>query len=201
MLIFWQNLPAKVGPDNGRYERYLTWLIPFIGEWVMKIKAFTLYEVVVVVVLLGILAAILVPTLQGHTMSARESAVKDCLMTMRTQIQLYKMEHDGFLPGYVNGAGAPTATLQLQFIGTTTVLGLASPSKVPSAPFIYGPYVMKLPENPFNNRTDIKYVPEGTDFSFAVNSSTSGWLYKKETGEFVINWHGTDSKGEYIYEY
>ena len=57
-----------------------------VGEWVMKKSAFTLYEVMIVIVLLGILVAIVVPTLQGQTTNARESAVKDCLMTMRTQI-------------------------------------------------------------------------------------------------------------------
>jgi general secretion pathway protein G len=167
----------------------------------MKVRAFTLYELMIVVVLLGILAAIIAPTLQGHTTSARESAVKECLMTMRTQIELYKIEHNGVPPGYVNGSPAPQAFLELQFIGTTTLTGQASPSKVPSAPYLYGPYVKKLPVNPFNNLSDIAYVDLATSFADEVDGTTSGWLYKKETAEFVINWPGTDSKGVNFYDY
>lgn len=167
----------------------------------MKRRAFTLVEVIIVVTILGILAAVVIPTFQGQTTSARESAAKDSLKTMRTQIELYKLQHDGVPPGYVNGVAAPTSTLQLQFIGTTTIIGLASPNKIPTAPFLYGPYVKKLPENPFNNLTNIAYVDEATDFSAAVDGASSGWLYKKETGEIRINWMGTDQKGDNFYDY
>src|SRR4030042_5472943 len=111
----------------------------------MKRKAFTLVEVLIVITILGILAAVVIPTFQGQATSARESAAKDSLKTMRIQIELYKLQHNGVPPGYVNGAAAPTATLQLQFIGTKTVMGLASPSKIPTSPFLYGPYIKKLP--------------------------------------------------------
>jgi len=201
LAAFRAEFGGKVGLDNGRYVRYMTGFIPFIGEWVMKKKAFTLYEVMIVITLLGILAAILVPTLQGHTTSARESAVKDCLMTMRTQIQLYKLEHDGVPPGYMNGGPIGEALLVLQLTATTTVTGAVSPSTIPTPPFLYGPYVKKLPVNPFNNRSDIVYVDLATSFAEAVNLTTSGWFYRKETGEFAINWTGTDSKGVYFYDY
>jgi general secretion pathway protein G len=167
----------------------------------MKRKAFTLVEVLIVITILGILAAVVIPTFQGQATSARESAAKDSLKTMRIQIELYKLQHNGVPPGYVNGAAAPTATLQLQFIGTTTVMGLASPSKIPTSPFLYGPYIKKLPINPFNNKSNITYVAVGTAFSAAVNGTSGGWLYKKETAEFVINWPGTDSAGVNFYDY
>ena len=134
----------------------------------MKKSGFTLYEVMIVIVLLGILSAIVVPTLQGHTTSARESAVKDCLMTMRTQIQLYKMEHNGVPPGYEDGFGVPVATVQLQLTRITTVTGAALDFVTPTPPFIYGPYIQKMPVNPFNNLTNIAYVAQATAFSAAV---------------------------------
>lgn len=192
---------GKVGLVNSRYETYLLWLHPLIGEGVMKIKAFTLVEVMIVVALLGILAAVIVPTMQGHTVSARESAVKDCLMTMRTQIEIYKMEHNGVPPGYVNGNPTTVLTLEKQFVGTTMLTGLASANNVPSALFPYGPYVKNLPENPFNHRTEISYVGAATPFSDAVDGTTCGWLYKRETAEFVVNCTGTDSAGVNFYDY
>jgi len=120
---------------------------------------------------------------------------------MRTQIEFYKIEHDGIPPGYANGFPVSTATLRLQFVGTTKVTGSASSSKVPSTTYPCGPYIRKLPENPFNNLRNIAYVAEGTDFSAAVDGTSSGWLYKKETAEFVINWTGTDSEGINFYDY
>lgn len=200
-MDFRAEFEGKVGPINGRYVRYLTGLIPFIGEGSMTRKAFTLYEVVIVVVLLGILAAIIVPTLQGHTTSARESAVKNCLMTMRTQIQLYKMEHNGVPPGYANGNPVGELFLEYQLIATTTETGAISTSKIPSATYPYGPYIKRLPENPFNNLKNIAYVDLATSFADSVDGTSSGWLYKKETAEFVVNWTGTDSKGVNFYDY
>ncbi len=166
-----------------------------------KEKAFTLVEVILVVTILGILAALVMPTFQGHIVKARESAAKDNLRAIRSQIELYKLQHKGIPPGYVNGSGAPTALLELQFTATTAETGAASPSKVPSAPYLYGPYIKKLPENPYNKLSNITYVAAATDFSTAVDGTSSGWLYKKETGEFKINWTGTDSEGIAFYDY
>ena len=167
----------------------------------MKEKAFTLVEVILVVSILGILAALVLPTFQGHIVKARESASKDSIRVMRNQIETYKLQHKEIPPGYLNGSGVPEALLLLQFTGTTTETGAASPSTVPSDPYLYGPYIKKLPENPFNHLTNIAYVLEATAFSAAVDGTTSGWLYKKETGEFKINWTGTDSEGVAFYDY
>lgn len=167
----------------------------------MKKNAFTLVEVILVVTILGILAALVLPTFQGHIVTARESTAKDSLRTMRTQIELYKWQHGGVLPGYVNGSGAPTALLALQFTGTTTETCVASASTVPSGAYVYGPYVMKLPENPFNDLSNIAYVAAATAFADAVDGTSSGWLYKKETGEFRINWTGNDSQGVAFIDY
>lgn len=167
----------------------------------MKIKAFTLVEIIIVVTILGILAALVLPTFQGHIATARETAAKDNLKVMRTQIEVYKMQHNGVPPGYVDGSGAPTALLALQFTATTTETGAVSPSTIPSDPYVNGPYIKKLPENSFNKLSTIAYVAQATAFSAAVDGTSSGWLYKKETGEFKINYTGTDSDGIAFYDY
>ena len=167
----------------------------------MRNKAFTLVEILLVVTILGILAAIVLPIFQGNVATARESASKSNLMTLRSQIDMYMLHHNGYPPGYEDGAGVPIATVTLQLIGTTTLTGSASPSTVPSDPFLYGPYVKKIPPNPFNKLSTIAYVAEATLFSAAVDGTSSGWLYKKETAEIVMNWTGNDSEGVNFYDY
>jgi prepilin-type N-terminal cleavage/methylation domain-containing protein len=161
----------------------------------MKKKAFSLVELIIVVTILGILASIVVPTFQGHITQAKETAAKDNLKVIRTQIEVYKMQHKDVPPGYISGSGAPTALLALQFTATTTETGAVSTSTIPAGAYVNGPYLKKIPENPYNKLSTITYVADGTAFATAVDGTSSGWLYKKETAEFKLNWTGSDSKG------
>ena len=167
----------------------------------MKKKGFSLVEIIMVVTILGILAAVVLPGFQNHASKAKESAVKSNLNTIRSQLEIYKLQHGGVPPGYVNGAEAPIATLVLQLTATSTVTGAVSASKVPVDPYLYGPYLKKVPENPYNGLATIAYVNAGTDFSAAADGTSSGWLYKKETGEFRVNWTGNDSGGIPLYNF
>jgi general secretion pathway protein G len=167
----------------------------------MRRRAFSLVEIMLVVAILGILGAIVLPSFQNNATNAREVAAKDILRKMRAQIELYKFHHNGYPPGYINGILLPEVKLPLQFIGTTTETGLTSPSTVPSGQFVYGPYFKSLPVNPFNKLSNIAYVDVETAFADAVDGTSSGWLYKKETSEFKINWTGQDSEGVNFYDY
>ena len=167
----------------------------------MKNKGFTLVELIIVVTILGIMAAIVIPTFQGNVATAKESASKSNLMTIRTQIELYKLQHNGYPPGYINGSVADISSVPLQFTGTTRIDGLPLDNPVPSAPFLYGPYLKKIPKNSFNNLSSIAKVDVGTAFSAAVNGTSSGWLYKIETGEIAMNYTGTDTEGTAYYDY
>jgi len=168
----------------------------------MKSKAFTLVELMIVVAILGILASIALPEFQEHIIKkAKEAAAKDILHTLRSQIELYKNHHKGVAPGYNGAAQAPVTMLAYQFTGTSTVNGGAVSSQVPTTPYVYGPYINKLPENPFNHLSNIKYVAASVNFADAVDGTTSGWLYKKETSEIRINWTGSDSQNVNYYDY
>ena len=167
----------------------------------MRRNAFSLIEIIIVVTILGVLSALVLPSFQGHVAKAREASAKDNLKVVRTQIELYKLEHGGVPPGYINGAACAEALLALQFTATTSNTGAVSTSTVPAGIYVNGPYLKKLPINPFNKLSTISYVADGTEFSAAADGTSSGWLYKKETAEFVINYTGTDSEGVSYLDY
>jgi general secretion pathway protein G len=164
------------------------------------IKAFTLIELMLVTAILGILAAIVLPMAHNHISQGKEASAREALRIMRSQISLYRFEHSGLAPGYMNGVQATPAVLNNQFIGTSSITGMASAARTPAGAYVYGPYLQKMPVNPFNNLSTIKYVPNGTPFSTAA-TKTTGWLYKKETGEIKLNWTGTDSQGKNYQDY
>ena len=170
----------------------------------MNKRAFTLVEVLVVVSILGILVAIVLPMFLGSSVQTKEAAARDALRIMRSQIELYRFEHRGLTPGYIKIGSfktqASTAKLIYQFTGTSSIDGDVVESRTPAGAYVYGPYIQKLPVNPFNKLSTIKYVALAVTFPAAADKTT-GWLYKKETAEFKLNWPGTDSEGKAYTDY
>src|ERR1700750_1796376 len=75
-----------------------------------RAHAFTLVEILIVVVILGILAAIVVPQFSNASLVARENTLKDDLRYLRTQVMVYKAQHLDMAPGYPGGSSAATPT-------------------------------------------------------------------------------------------
>ncbi len=57
-------------------------------------QGFTLVEILIVVVILGILAAIVVPQFTNASESAQKSSIESQLQTIRGQLELYKIQED-----------------------------------------------------------------------------------------------------------
>ncbi len=85
-----------------------------------KAKAFTLVEILVVVVLLGVLAAIVIPAFANSTTSAKDSALAVDLQLLRRVILVYKSQHLEVGPGYPDGDTTQAPTEQA-FIDQTTM--------------------------------------------------------------------------------
>lgn len=190
-----------ISPAAGRHRKFSNnkdfYQQRLLGVIAVSRKGFTLVELMIVVAILGILAAVVVPAYSDHTLSAKESAVKSNLNVMRAQIELYRLHHRGSRPGYVNGSAVPVTTMQLQLTGTTTDTGDASSNVVPTTPYLRGPYLRQIPQNPFNQLSTIAYA---ADFATADGAS-SGWLYNPATGEICLNWPGADGDGHNYRDY
>ena len=159
---------------------------------------FSLVEILIVVMILGILAAIAVPKFSNASQVARENSLKDSLRLLRTQVDVYKAQHDLF-PGFPNGDPSQTPTFPAasdQLLLFSDSIG--NTSSTGSALFKWGPYITAMPFNPVNSKNTWKIL--GPTESFTPDGTT-GWLYQPSTGKIVANIAGNDSSGHPIAEY
>lgn len=166
-----------------------------------KAKAFTLVEILIVVVLLGVLAAIVVPAIGSGAISAQETTLATNLKLLRRFILVYTSQHLEVAPGYPNGliTATPTdtafrdqATLSSTAGGQTAAIGTAG--------YNFGPYLSKIPVNPFNKLDTVQMLASGQDLP-ASGDDSHGWIFKPTTGEIRADNSGTDDYGVEYCEY
>jgi prepilin-type N-terminal cleavage/methylation domain-containing protein len=157
--------------------------------------AFTLVEILIVITILAIVATIAIPQFSSASQQARENALKDELRYLRTQIAVYKAQHEDRAPGYPGGntAVAPTAAAFVaQMTQRSDIVG--NTSATASATFKFGPYLSRMPTNPFNGLDTVLIVGNGQPMP-APDGST-GFIYKPQTLEIIPNLTGTDASGQ-----
>lgn len=140
----------------------------------MKRTAFTLVEVLIVVVILGVLAAIVVPQFTSAASETRDNSLKMTIHRIRTQMEVYRNEHNNNYPTLAN--------LVAQLEGETDVNGTTVPDGTVGS---YGPYLQQFP---VNSKT-------GTDTIGTGAPGTSDWFYNQTTGAF----HANDSVESRLY--
>jgi general secretion pathway protein G len=162
------------------------------------LRAFTLIELLIVITILGILAAIVVPRFSDASHTAKENALKDDLRYLRTQVVVFKAQHRDVPPGYPAGnvLAVPSASdFTTQMTGRSDEL-----VRVGAGPACnLGPYLPRIPVNPVNGQDTLKVVANGASLPAADNST--GWIYKPQTLEVVPNCTGVDSEGRRYTDY
>ena len=160
----------------------------------MKKTGFSMVELVIVIVILGIIAAIAIPRISSGTKNAGESALRADLATVRNSIDWYYGEHNTVFPGVKAAGGsfgvaASQEAFMNQLLHYTKSDGTVSESL--DAAFPYGPYVRSsfpsLPVGSNAGKNSIKIVDQAGLLAGTDADDTSGWIYNPTTGQFIAN--------------
>ena len=150
-------------------------------------SGFTLVEILIVAVIMGILASIVIPQFTQSSDDARYSATLQDLQTLRSQIDLYRNQHENRYPGDTKSsdgsAGGDGTDFAKQLTEPTNESGKTGAFGDPDYPF--GPYFHnQVPANPFNALRDV------TVDSPTTADDASGWVFEKTAGRIRINHAG-----------
>jgi prepilin-type N-terminal cleavage/methylation domain-containing protein len=158
-------------------------------------SGFTLVEMLIVVVIMGILAAIVVPQFSQSSDDARYASTVQNLQSLRGQIDLYRNQHANTFPGNTS-ATADDTTFRDQLTLPTNEAGVTGAFGSPLFPF--GPYIhTQLPANPFSGSRVVENVD--TFPATAPGGSSPGWVYERTSGRIRINKDGNVPDGSTTY--
>jgi prepilin-type N-terminal cleavage/methylation domain-containing protein len=169
-------------------------------------KGFTLVELLIVVIILAVLAAIVVPQFGSSTEDAKVSTIKTDLAALRNAIELYYHQHDSRYPGVVKETDGDTdtdaTTCPAAFVAQLTQYSdrTGKTSGTKTGAFQYGPYIkaQSLPANPFltTNADDVECDVTEDDLTVAVAvDGNPGWKFYTKIGRFVANDNTTLTDG------
>jgi general secretion pathway protein G len=137
--------------------------------------AFTLIEILIVVVILGILGALVYPHFANARADAADKAARTQLQSLRSQIEMYKIQHGGALPDLITNWNP---LINATVYGTKTV----------------GPYIPRAPKNGFNN---LSTVVDGD--GSAPAASAAGFVYDYAGGSGTGRLMATNGDGTSIF--
>jgi prepilin-type N-terminal cleavage/methylation domain-containing protein len=162
-------------------------------------SGFTLIEMLIVIIILGILAMVIIPQISVSTGDAKVNTLKTNLSTVRNAIELYYHQHDQVYPEAVQTDGSGSSTgggdcppaFVDQLTKYTQLDGKADGDSTALTAPVYGPYLktVALPENPYNASTVATCNINEDDVTVrtAVPADGTGWRYYVKTGVFIAN--------------
>ena len=166
-----------------------------------KKRGFTLVEILIVVLILGILGAVVIPKFSTASATARASMLADDLRIIRSQVMVFKGQHAGVSPGYpgLDSGVAPTeGAFVLHMTKSSTPAGAtAEPG---TSGFPYGPYMREMPINPVNDKNTVEIIADGGTVP-AVADDSHGWIFQPSTLIFKADCTGTNDLGKAYIDY
>lgn len=133
---------------------------------------FTFIEIMVVVAILAILAALVVPRIMGRTDDAKRTAAKVQIRNIEGALQLYKLDN-GVYPSTEQGL---KALIEKPSVGVI-------PKK-----WKLGGYLPKLPEDPWGN--SYKYLSPSPKGDYEITSlGTDGEVGGEGVNADITNWN------------
>jgi len=150
-------------------------------------KGFTLVEILIVVIILGILAAIVIPQFTNASTDARKNSLSSQLQTMRSQFELYKLQHNDKLPTVLLNDGSTDDWSAM--VGQTDVQGNTTGTD-------FGPYLQQKPTNSLNGHTSILVGTTEFNYDDASGTTVDGWLMNRTTGKV---W-ATSTTAKFVYD-
>ena len=158
-------------------------------------KGFTLIEMIIVVIIMGILAAVIIPQIAVTTGDAQLSTLQTDLSAMRNAVEIYYAQHNATYPGArditggvpADDAASATAFVQ-QLTRYTNANGVVS-DDVDRTNFPFGPYVKggALPENPYNSLNTVHVDRTETDITVKASDGTTAWKFYMLTGVLMAD--------------
>lgn len=135
----------------------------------------TFLDALILAVLIAIVGATGIPLLEATNHRAQIVALRENLRALRSQIELYELEHRGQPPVLCEG------TLP-QLIRATNAAGAIGP---PGSRYPFGPYLRGgVPVNPV---TGCSIVTAIDTFPPAAASGNDGWLYHQASGRIAAD--------------
>lgn len=140
-------------------------------------KGFTLVEILIVVVILGILAAVVIPQFTNASESARASSLTSQLQTLRSQLELTQIQHQGYYPDLSTNWNYLTGTTDP--FSTSAGVYTAADDDADDV----GPYLQKAPINPFAEPGTQTAVGALAANGTGTGAANLAWLYNQSTGQ------------------
>jgi general secretion pathway protein G len=142
-------------------------------QCLQRIGGFTLIEILIVVVILGILAGLIVPRIMDRPDQARVVAAKSDIQALMNALKLYRLDNGAY----------PSSEHGLQALVKKPEVGDIPRNWKP------GGYIERLPKDPWSN--DYQYLNPGVYaevdiFSFGADGKPGGEGYNADVGSWNL---------------
>ena len=136
---------------------------------------FTVMEIFIVAIVVCIVAAVSVPRISMARSRGRISDMVSKLQQVRSQIALYKVQHDGLLPGQDTASGDITEDGFVKAMMAQDSAG-------------FGPYLSQMPANCFISGKSAEKITFVNDpDAVASGNEKTGWWFNAATGKFCAS--------------